>query len=303
MQLGLYLFDVPTALDSVCLWEKRLKRPVDIVSLYQAWDSTYRKFCAEKLREIHQSGRTALITWEPWKLPRAGKAKQDQPSFTLRRILGGDYDHYISSWAQQSKSAGIPYLLRPMHEMNGNWYPWCGSVNQNQPQDYIEVWRYLHGLFHELGATQISWVWSPYAESFPPARDNVLSRYYPGDDYVDWVALDGYNWGTSMPWSRWQTFQEIFSSAYESITQITNKPLLIAETACAENGGSKSQWIRSGLETLGESFPRIAGLVWFNVRKECDWRIDSSRASLRAFRQTVQNWRKTQGSLMREAGE
>jgi hypothetical protein len=30
--------------------------------------------------------------------------------------------------------------------------------------------------------------------------------------------------------------------------------------------------------------PRIEGLVWFNINKETDWRINSSPAALAAFR-------------------
>jgi hypothetical protein len=31
------------------------------------------------------------------------------------------------------------------------------------------------------------------------------------------------------------------------------------------------------------TFPRLAAIVWFNERKEADWRIESSNGALRAF--------------------
>jgi beta-mannanase len=289
VRLGLYLFDLPSRLESVGHWEKQLGHPVQLLSIYQAWGSKYRNFYAKELREIHKTARTALITWEPWALPLPGQS-QGQPLFALRSILAGDYDDYISSWARASKSLGVPYLLRPMHEMNGNWYPWCGTVNGNQPEEYVEAWKYLHGIFRAVGATQVAWVWCPYASSYPDSPKNTISCYYPGDAYVDWIALDGYNWGKTQPWSRWENFSEIFATGYNIVTRLTDKPVLIAETASTEIGGSKSEWIRSTLERLKESFPRIEGIVWFNVQKECDWRIDSSEGALRAFRETVQNW-------------
>ena len=302
MRLGLYLFDLPAGLGSVARWEKQLGHPVQLLSIYQAWESKYRNFYARELRDIHRLGRTALITWEPWELPLPGKSQQDQPCFGLQSILGGKYDDYIWSWARASKSAGIPYLLRPMHEMNGNWYPWCGTVNQNQPEEYVEAWRYLHGVFRAAGATQVAWVWCPYASSYPDSPKNAISCYYPGDAYVDWVALDGYNWGGSQPWSRWQSFGEIFASAYNTVTRLTDKPLFVAETASTEIGGNKSDWIRSALATVEESFPRIEGIVWFNVQKECDWRIDSSEEALRAFRETMQDWSTRDDATTREVG-
>ena len=304
MRLGLYLLELPDALSSVDLWQRNLRWPVELLSIYQAWQSPYCGFYSRELREINRTGRTAIITWEPWELPVLEKPPYDQVRFSLKRILAGDYDEYIWSWAQASKSLGLPYFLRPMHEMNGNWYPWCGTVNENQPEEYAQTWRYLHGIFQAAGATEVSWVWCPYAISFPGWHKNAISCYYPGDAYVDWIALDGYNWGDTQPWSRWQTFEDIFSSGYETVTRLTNKPMLIGETASAETGGNKSLWIRSAFEVLTQSFLRVEGLVWFNVNKECDWRINSSDGALLAFREGLQNCSKEKcGSMFRRWSE
>jgi beta-mannanase len=298
MRLGLYLLDLPQASSSIDLWEDNLRWPVELLGIYQAWQSPYRGFYSQELREIHRTGRTPMITWEPWELPVPGKPPHDQAEFSLKRILAGDYDKYIWTWAKASKSLALPYLLRPMHEMNGNWYPWCGTVNGNQPGEYVEAWRYLHGMFQAAGATQVSWVWCPYIFSFPEWQKNTIPCYYPGDAYVDWIALDGYNWGDSQSWSRWQSFEELFSSGYEHVTRLTDKPLLIAEIASAETGGNKSLWIRSALEALTRSFPRVEGLVWFNIKKECDWRINSSTTALLAFREGLQNYSQEKSSPM-----
>ncbi|MGE5302607.1 MAG: glycoside hydrolase family 26 protein [Alphaproteobacteria bacterium] len=289
MRLGLYLPQLPQALSAIDLWESNLRWSVEWLSIYQAWQSPYSGFYSRELRAIHKTGRTALITWEPWELPVSGKPLQDQTKFSLKRILAGDYDDYIWTWAKASKSLALPYLLRPMHEMNGNWYPWCGTVNGNQPHEYVETWRYLHKIFQAAGATQVSWVWCPYAASFPQWHNNSILCYYPGDAYVDWIALDGYNWGYTQSGSRWQTFEELFSPGYENVTRLTDRPLLLAEIASAETGGNKSLWIRSAFEALIQSFDRVEGLVWFNTKKECDWRIDSSEDALLSFKEGLQS--------------
>lgn len=64
-----------------------------------------------------------------------------------------------------------------------------------------------------------------------------------GDEYVDWVGIDGYNHGTTYSWSTWQSAAEIFGPTYDVITSITNKPIMIGEMGCAEAGGNKSQWL------------------------------------------------------------
>ena len=59
---------------------------------------------------------------------------------------------------------------------------------------------------------------------------------------------------------------------------------MLAETASAEPGGSKAQWIDEAARGIEYDFPALKALVWFNVAKEADWRVDSSSASLSAFR-------------------
>jgi hypothetical protein len=62
---------------------------------------------------------------------------------------------------------------------------------------------------------------------------------------------------------------------------------MIAEVGCAEEGGDKGRWIQEAFEVWNSRFFRIQALVWFNIQKECDWRIESSPESLTSFRK---NW-------------
>jgi hypothetical protein len=79
----------------------------------------------------------------------------------------------------------------------------------------------------------------------------------------------------------------VFAASYKIITRLTRRPLMIAETSSAEQGGSKAAWIRAIGPTLRRNFKRVRLLVWFQRVKETDWRIDSSLASLAAFRHLV----------------
>jgi beta-mannanase len=175
--------------------------------------------------------------------------------------------------------------------MNGNWYPWCGKVNGNRPEEYIEAWSYIRSIFTRAGNDHLIWVWSPYIHSIPDESGNEIRRYYPGPKEVDWVALDGYNWGNTQEWSRWQSFKEIFEKGYDHLTQLApEKPFMLAEVGCAEEGGDKAKWIERAFRILADKFPKIKILVWFNIKKECDWRIESSPRSLKAFRENIRNW-------------
>jgi len=94
--------------------------------------------------------------------------------------------------------------------------------------------------------------------------------------------MDGYNWGAARSWSNWQSFREIFSQLHSDYAG--RKPLMICEVGCAEVGGNKAAWIEEMGSDLVSRFAAVRALVWFDADKETDWRINSSPASLSAFR-------------------
>jgi beta-mannanase len=132
------------------------------------------------------------------------------------------------------------------------------------------------------GGTNALWVFCPNAASVPGDSWNVWSNYYPGDAYVDWMGLDGYNWGTTMTGSTWQSFSSIASLIYSGLAA-KGKPVMIPETASAEVGGDKAAWIAAILPSLKSQFPQIKAFVWFDMNKETDWRVNSSAGAQQAF--------------------
>ena len=271
-----------------------LERKIQVLSFYVPWGSGRKRPDIPGIERVLRNGFIPMITWEPWRwleeLPE-GVRPEEQPDFSLSMILKGKYDDYIWNWAHDLKQVSGSIFFRPMHEMNGNWYPWCGKINGNQPEKYIEAWCYIRSIFKESRNNQLIWVWSPYAHSVPDESGNEIWRYYPGPEEVDWLALDGYNWGNTQTWSKWQEFKEIFEEAYEELASLApEKPMMIAEVGCAEEGGNKGDWIEEAFQILKERFPKIETFVWFNTNKECDWRIESSSQSLQAFRKALTDW-------------
>jgi hypothetical protein len=165
--------------------------------------------------------------------------------------------------------------------MNGNWYPWAEGVNGNQSGDYVQAWRHVHDVLAAAGASNVAWVWSP---NVPYFGSTDLAGLFPGAGYVDVVALDGYNWGTSASWSSWISPQDLFAPGIAQLrTLAPGVPILIAETASAEAGGSKAQWDTDLISYLVAQ-PDVVGFVWFHLQKETDWRINSSDSSAAAFK-------------------
>jgi beta-mannanase len=292
--VGLYLpDDYHSASQKALRYQRLLGERVQVLSFYIAWGPGFEPPPLAGLKEIQKNGFIPMITFEPWSRPEDYKAPrpEDQPEFSLTRILSGKYDDYIRHWAFELGKIPAPIFFRPMHEMNGNWYPWAGCVNGNRPEDFIETWRYLRSIFREALCDNLSWVWAPYAHSVPDEPGNEMGLYFPGVQEVDWLGLDGYNWGTNREWSRWESFPTIFAEGYERLTALApEKPYMIAEMGCAEKGGSKPEWIAEAFEALSNRFTRIKALILFNVDKECDWRLESSEKSFASFKTQMTRW-------------
>jgi len=253
-------------------FEAELGRQIAINHNFVGWSQDWTPM----LSSLAAGGRIPLVTWEAW---------DGSVGAPLTNIIGGTYDSMITTRAQAVKAFGEKFFLRWGHEMNGNWYPWAGAnngANLAATTTFISAYRHIHDLFVAAGATNALWVFCPNVASVPGDSWNQWQNYYPGDAYVDWVGFDGYNWGTVQTTSTWQTFAAIAGSIYPSLAA-KGKPIMIAETASAEQGGDKAAWIAGILPAMKTMFPAVKGLVWFQMNKETDWRVDSSPSAATAF--------------------
>lgn len=263
--------------------ERSIDRRLDVVHLYKAWGEPWGQYNVETIRELLSAtadGRRPLVTWEPWAISNGAS----QPTFSLVSIATGEHDTYIRSWAEGLREFPSIVYLRPMHEMNGNWYPWAGRVKGNRPVDYIAAWRHMYEVFDQAGANNVRWVWSPYVVDVPSS--NAFEAYYPGGKYVDILALDAYNWGTdsgppvTQSGGRWQDVEDLLSGPYRRLIRMGPQPVWLAEVSSAEQGGDKANWLRMLLEL--RDYRRISAVIWFDADKERDWRIISSERAVAA---------------------
>jgi Glycosyl hydrolase family 26 len=196
-------------------------------------------------------------------------------------IVNGKYDTMLKKRADDAKALGRQFFVDFAAEMNGD-EGWGG----HNPTKYIAAWRHIHDIFVARGATNVVWAWCPNNEddpSSPPAMN-----YYPGDQYVDWTGIDGYNWGTSDPDFEWQSFRDVFADMYPKLAA-KGKPIIIAEMASDEAGGSKATWINDIVPTLKNNYPLIKAIVWFDVDKERHWEINSSSSALTAYQKMAKD--------------
>ena len=119
---------------------------------------------------------------------RAGNTNSVNYSLLLR-----DIDAIVAQLKKFS-SNNIPVLWRPLHESEGGWF-WWGAKGS---EPFKQLWRLLYQrrtVFH--GLNNLIWVLA----SEDPA-------WYPGDDMVDIVGVDGYPTDMTDPLSaRWQALR------------------------------------------------------------------------------------------------
>jgi hypothetical protein len=292
-----------TSSSSLRLFEE-IGKGIAISGVYLNWRSAFNSGLVNANAYV---GRVTLITWEF--LPGASQKLEAYEGRYLEGIVDGLFDEYITSWAEGARSFGKPVMLRFGHEMNGDWYAWSGIRNgggntggfgdpdvADGPERFVAAYRHIHDLFKQQGADNVLWVWCPNApfKNMENALGewNQAAAYYPGDEYVDWMCFDGYNWGTTAFGqsfgAEWLTFDEIFAESYAELQAINpEKPIIIGEFASTEEGGDKAAWIADTFSKIENDYPQIRAIIWFHIAKETDWRINSSEAALAAYRNAV----------------
>ena len=279
---SLFGMDVPS-IDQLDASEARAGVRAAIVGTFADWAHT-PDFPSGLAEDANKRGAVLMISWEPWDSRQGGA---DQPRFALRRIAAGEFDTLIERWATEIAGYGRPVMLRFAPEMNGDWLPWSTGVNGNRSGDYVAAWRHVRELFGRAGAANAIWVWNPIASY---AGSTPLRELFPGAREVDWLAVDGYNWGSARDWG-WQSFADIFNPTLHALRALAPaRPVMIAETASAP-GQRRAAWVTDTLRTAHAD--GLGAVVWFEFDKETDWRLGADPASARATRAVLEGggWR------------
>jgi endoglucanase len=283
-------------LTEIAQFQSNSGRHLDIVSVPMPW---YCKSCdipgyipwagfSSWIDLVNANGSAPMLTWEPVNddgTAIAGGA--GCPQYIASAASSDPVIGFITAMAASVAADGRLIYFRPMHEMNQTGWPWSIGPNAACPggritnANYVAGWRRIVSIFAAAGATNAKFVWCV-------ANSNVggygsFRGTYPGAAYVNYVGVDGYNWG-SASWG-WMTFDKVFRSVYAALSPL-NIPMIIAEFSSSEIGGSKASWITAAFAKIqGGSYPRIVASLWFNrdIPEQPDWPIESSSAATAAY--------------------
>jgi hypothetical protein len=275
-------------------YEQLIGRKAACVMWYNSWDDSFPTADCELVRRCKA---VPHVTWElVWPSTNLINTRTCLPHQTgLDDVLAGKYDGYIDRFASDAKSWGGEVLLRFLHEFNGDWYTWGGNKNGREnggPEKVKQVWRYVVDRFRTVGADNVKWLWCPHGPTIDRSEEpwNALVNYWPGADYVDWHGMDAYNWYPQDPWGNkrpYQSFDESFAELYDQLLALVVKPICIAEMGTGEftlGDIHKAAWITESFARMKDAYPWVKMYTWFNIKKELDWRVNSSPQALEAFR-------------------
>lgn len=163
-------------------------------------------FPLEICNEFKKLNLIPILTWELYFPTEDGSNRRDCDikETHLDKLLAGKFDLYLDEFASHAKSWNDILYLRPLHEFNANWYIWSGEKNGGSvggPDKVKKCWIYIVDRFRALGAYNVKWIWCAHEPSDFIVMDdwNSLCNYWPGDEYVDLLGIDGFNFYPENP--------------------------------------------------------------------------------------------------------
>ena len=194
-------------------------------------------------------------------------------STNLAGIANGNDDEYIEARAEEVATHGKPTFIRLNWEANGNWYTYSpeddeGNVRPgNSPSDYVDAWRRTYTIFKRI-APNASFVWCPHTWNI--IMDGGEPKYpweswYPGDEYVDWIATNMYLSSAIWDWiqnGEWG-LQDIADFALAH-----NKPMRICEWGAGQSMAGEPADNEAQMEQFRDwllANPVVRAIIYFQM--------------------------------------
>jgi mannan endo-1,4-beta-mannosidase len=260
MYIGVYQPNSPGSTNQIDAFANDLGFYPQVTSYYtnpftMPFPTSFVAYC-----EAH--GIMPLIQWQP-------------RGTTNAAIAAGQLDTFIRSFADAVKSDNYQVIISYGQEMNGNWYEW-GDVAGNTPAQYVAAYQHIWNIFHQQEVHNVSWLWDP---NISDSGASSFKSWYPGDQYVDYVGLDGY---FNTPQQTWQT---LFAPSVQALRSFTSKPLMIGESGVT--GAAGAGQLQSLFE--GASQDGAIALVYFDEAQSGDsehqdWRLEDNATNLAEFK-------------------
>ncbi len=256
-----------TSEQSVSRFEDSIGRKLDLQRVYRLWDEDV----TGPVGVTVQRGRTPVLS--------ISSKRTDGTKVSWASIASGAQDSAIAAQAAAVAALGAPLFLTLQHEPDY-------ASGFGTPQEYRAAWRHYVGLFRDRGVTNVVWTWIVTPTPFSAGASPDADALYPGDDVVDWMGLDVYNWFgcSSNGQGSWSSVATM-AKGFRAFGQVHGKPLMVAEWGSVEDPADpdrKAAWLTDSMATW-TSWPQVKAVLYFHQHGTCSWYADSSPAALAAF--------------------
>jgi len=140
------------------------------------------------------------------------------------------------------------------------------------------------------------WIMTDWSFHVGPADRRQAIKWYPGDQWIDGIAADAYNWYTCRGQNElWKSLETIITPMRNFGLAHPNEELWLTEFASTEDPARpdrKAQWFRDARALFKRSgWGQFYGVMYFNYpgQQNCNWWVDSSTASMTAYREMAQD--------------
>jgi hypothetical protein len=219
---------------------------------------------------------------------KCGQSKSREDRYTLEKINAGCFDEKLRAWGQAAQTFGTPLIVEWGTEVNGCWFHWNGKWHANSSGSSLfrsAFRRIVRIIRDEAGARNITWVFHAAAAGDPDpsvkgSEWNHICRYYPGDDFIDWIGLSVYGADAPLKSAPCVSFAKRMDKAMVALGELkTRKPLFVFEFgAPAEHPGcdtsdeqcepaqcDAAKWADDALgHLLSNRWPEVRGFSWWN---------------------------------------
>ena len=227
-------------------------------------DTVSFAFMRKTMIEAHKKGAIITVSWHLDNPTTGGDSWDNTPA--VKDIIGEGihkkkYELWLKRVADFFKTVKyegklVPIIFRPFHEMNGKWF-WWGEGNCTS-EEYVQLWQEtVHALRDEHKSHNLIYAYSP--NKLNPS-DNYM-KYYPGDDYVDILGIDVYDFKNS------EEYVSSLKSSLALIKQIaTEKNKLFAFTETGLETISTENWYTEVVYPVIENSGIAWVLFWRNYK-------------------------------------
>ena len=269
-------------IDDLLSYEEIVGKPAAWVYFSNNWYRD-RHFPVETATWIREAGSVPYI-----RLMLRSDADQNhaEPTFSLDRILAGDFDSDLRAWANEARDFGSPLIAEFGAEMNGEWFSWNGVWNgggatddygdpaePDGPERFRDAYRRIIQVARDEGALNIAWVFHVNDADIPDEDWNRFENYYPGGEWIDWIGVSVYGAQTPLD-DEWPSFRDSLEDVYPRLKALAGgKPIVVLEFGAALNNpnGDQAEWAEEALSDLtSHRWPQIVGFSWWNEHWQND---------------------------------